>query len=85
MIVYVSTMRCFKVTSSSDDLVPNDDPNKSTCIFLYCDGTFKVLGTPHKSYKVCSLFRETVVRAHSSSMAKTIISSLVPLSDTGTQ
>jgi hypothetical protein len=85
VIVYASGMRCFKVTVSPDEEEVDETPNKSTCMFLYCDGTFKVLGTPHKSYKVCSLFRETVLRAHSSSMFPKVVASLVPLSDPGSQ
>lgn len=84
-IVYESNMRCFKITASPDDTDTDESPNKSTCIFLYSDGTFKVLGTPHKSYKVCALFRNTILRAHSSSMSTVIASSLVPLEEPGSQ
>lgn len=85
VIVYVSNMRCFKVTAAPDDSDTDENPNKSTCMFLYCDGTFKVLGTPHKSYKVCALFRSTVLRAHSSPMSSKILASLVPLEEPGSQ
>ena len=78
-------MRCFKVTVSPDDAEVDESPNKSTCMFLYCDGTFKVLGTPHKSYKVCALFRDTVLKAHSSSMFSKIIASLSVLEEPGSQ
>jgi hypothetical protein len=84
-IVYASDMRCFKVTAAPEDAETDECPNKSTSIFLYCDGTFKVLGTPHKSYKVCALLRETMVRAHLSSMSSKIASSLVPLEEPGSQ
>lgn len=76
-IVYVSTMGCFKITASPDEATEDDNPNKSTCIFLYCDGTYKVLGTPHKSYAVCSMFRDTVIRAHTSHMHSKLVASLV--------
>lgn len=82
-IVYVPTTRCFKVTVSPERGEMSEEPNKSTCIFLYHDGTFKVLGTPEKSYKVCKLFRDTVVRAHLSSMHSRILSTLVPASEIG--
>lgn len=85
VIVYVSNMRCFKVTVAPDDDDTGESPNKSTCMFLYCDGTFKVQGTPHKSYKVCALFRDTVLRAHSSPMSAKILASLVPLEEPGSQ
>jgi len=84
-IVYASDMRCFKVTAAPEDTETSEDPNKSTCIFLYCDGTFKVLGTPHKSYKVCALFRDTVLRAHLSPMSPRVVASLVPLEEPGSQ
>jgi len=80
-IVYVPTTRCFKVTASPDEGDCSEDPNKSTCIFLYCDGTFKVLGTPHKSYKVCKLFRDTVICAHLSSMHAKILDTLTSFGD----
>lgn len=83
-MVYVSSMKCFKVTASPEETDINDNPNKSTCIFLYCDGTFKVLGTPEKSYKVCMHFRRAVIGAHSSSMGSAIYRSLVPFNDVGT-
>jgi hypothetical protein len=85
MIVYASSMRCFKVTASPDDAESDESPNKSTCIFLYCDGTFKVLGTPHKCYKVCALFRDTVLKAHSSSLCPKVIASLCALEEPGSQ
>lgn len=75
-IVYMSDSKCFKVTASPDSIDFGDSPNKSTCIFLYCDGSFKVTGTPHKAYKVCKLFRETIVRAHLSKMERVILGSL---------
>lgn len=84
-IVYVPTTRCFKVTASPDSTDSGEDPNKSTCIFLYCDGTFKVLGTPHKGYKVCKLFRDTMIRAHTSTMHSRILDTLVPVRETVTQ
>jgi hypothetical protein len=84
-IVYASDMRCFKVTAAPEDTDEDECPNKSTSIFLYCDGTFKVLGTPRKSYKVCSLLRETIIRAHTSSMSARILRSLGPLEDPGSQ
>jgi len=80
-IVYVSDMRGFKITASPEGSDESKEPNKSTSIFLYCDGTFKVVGTPHKSYKVCALFREAVIKAHSSSMSFTVLKSLVPLEE----
>ena len=85
VIVYMSNMRCFKVTVSPDDDDKGDNPNKSTCMFLYCDGTFKVLGTPHKSYKVCALFRDTVLNAHSSTMCSKVVASLSSLEEPGSQ
>lgn len=84
-MVYVPTTRCFKVTASPEDEDKSEDPNKSTCIFLYCDGTFKVLGTPHKAYKVCRLFRDTVTRAHSSSMHSRILGTLCIAENIGSQ
>ena len=84
-IVYVPTTRCFKITASPDDDDTSEDPNKSTCIFLYCDGTFKVLGTPHKAYKVCKLFRDTVVKAHKSHMHSRVLSTLCIAKDVGSQ
>ena len=80
-MVYASEMRCFKVTASPDESETTVSPNKSTCMFLYCDGTFKVLGTPHKSYRVCSLLRDTILRAYSSFMCSAVLSSLVPLEE----
>ena len=84
-IVYVPTTKCFKITVAPEEDDDSDDPNKSTCIFLYHDGTFKVLGTPHKSYKVCKLFRETIIRAHTSSMHSRILDTLCVAQDIGTQ
>lgn len=84
-IVYVSNMRCFKVTASPDDQDNDDSPNKSTCVFLYCDGTYKVLGTPHKSYRVCSMLRDTMVKAHTSPMCSRIERSLVKLEEAGSK
>jgi hypothetical protein len=85
IMVYASNMRCFKVTASPEEADTDERPNKSTCMFLYCDGTFKILGTPHKSYKVCALFRDTVLRAHSSSMCSKVVASLSPLEEPGSQ
>ena len=84
-IVYVPTTRCFKVTASPEEDDTSSDPNKSTCIFLYCDGTFKVLGTPHKAYKVCKLFRDTVIKAHTSPMHSRILATLCLAKDAGPQ
>lgn len=84
-IVYVPTTRCFKVTASPEEEDVSEDPNKSTCIFLYCDGTFKVLGTPHKAYKVCKLFRDTVIKAHGSSMHSKILCTLSIAENIGSQ
>jgi hypothetical protein len=84
-IVYVPTTRCFKITAAPEDDDSNEDPNKSTCIFLYHDGTFKVLGTPHKSYKVCKLFKDTIVRAHVSPMHSRILDTLCPAQNIGAQ
>lgn len=80
-MVYVPTTRNFKVTASPAAEDYNDDPNKSTCMFLYSDGTFKILGTPHKAYDVCRLFREAVVRAHTSPMHSKVMETLVPLEE----
>lgn len=84
-IVYVPTTRCFKITTSPDIGDDSENPNKSTCIFLYCDGTFKVLGTPQKAYKVCKLFRDTLIRAHTSPMHSRILNTLVVAEDAGAQ
>lgn len=84
-IVYVPTTKCFKITAAPEDDDRSENPNKSTCIFLYCDGTFKVLGTPQKSYKVCKLFRDTVIRAHASSMHLRILSTLCDAKNIGAQ
>jgi hypothetical protein len=84
-IVYVPTTKCFKITAAPEEDDNSDLPNKSTCIFLYLDGTFKVLGTPHKSYKVCKLFRDTIIRAHTSSMHSRILDTLCIAQDIGTQ
>ena len=72
-MVYASEMRYLKVTVTPDESEVAVNPNKSRCMFLYCDGTFKVLGTTHKSYRVCSLLRSTILKAHSSSMCPAII------------
>lgn len=82
-IVYMSSMRCFKVTASPSADDQTERANKSTCIFLYCDGSFKVAGTPHKAYKVCRLMRETMLRAHSSYMHAKLIETLVPSHEAG--
>lgn len=85
VMVYASEMRYFKVTVSPEDSETTENPNKFTCIFLYCDGTFKILRTPHKSYRVCSLLRDTILRAHSSHMCSTIVFSLAILEESGSQ
>ena len=74
--VYASDMICFKVTAS---------PNKSTCMFLYCDGTFKVSRTPQESYRVCFLLGDTILKAHSSFMCSAVMSSIVPLEEPESQ
>lgn len=84
-IVYIASTKCFKITAAPDEDDRSENLNKSTCMFLYCDGTFKVLGTPHKSYKVCKLFRDTVIRAHRSSMHLRILSTLCIAKNIGTQ
>lgn len=76
-IVYQTSSKCFKITASPESSDQGDTPNKSTCIFLYCDGSFKVVGTPYKAYKVCQLFREAMIKAHSSPMIRSIVESLV--------
>lgn len=73
------------MTVSPEDDDTDESPNKSTCMFLYCDGTFKVLGAPHESYKVSALFISTVLRAHSSSMSAKVLASLVTLEEPGSQ
>lgn len=75
-ITYVPDMRCFKVTASPDIGDEGVNPNKSTCMFLYCDGSFKVVGTPRKSYKPCFLLAQAIVSAHSSFMSAKILATL---------
>lgn len=80
-IVYMNSMSCFKVTASPSRYDQGDTANKSTCMFLYCDGSFKITGTPHKAYKVCELLRETIIRAHTSGMHTRLMGSLTRISD----
>ena len=79
-MMYASEMRCFKATVSPEESDMAVNPNKSTCIFLYYDGAFKVLGTPYKSYKVCSLLRGTT---HCSHMYSAIVASRISLDESG--
>ena len=72
-MTYVTDMRCFKVTASPDAGDEGTNPNKSTCIFLSCDGSFEVVGTPRKSYKPCSLLAQAITGAHSSFMSAKIL------------
>lgn len=82
-IVYMGSMNCFKVTASPGPDDQTEKANKSTCVFLYCDGSFKVAGTPQKAYKVCMLLRDTIIRAHTSYMHGKLIETLAPSSDAG--
>lgn len=82
-IVYMGSMSGFKVTASPGPEDQTEKANKSTCMFLYCDGSFKVAGTPQKAYKVCKLLRDTIVRAHSSYMHGKLIETLVPFTNAG--
>lgn len=82
-MVYMKSMRCFKITASPGAGDQSEQANKSTCMFLYCDGSFKVAGTPHKAYKVCQLLRDTILRAHTSYMHGKILETLVPSGDAG--
>jgi hypothetical protein len=78
-IIYMGAMNCFKITAAPDEEDRGNKPNKSTCMFLYCDGVFKAVGTPHKIFKVCRLLRESIIAAHKSYMHKRLVESLVPL------
>lgn len=82
-IVYMGSMSCFKVTASPGPEDQTEKANKSTCMFLYCDGSFKVAGTPQKAYKVCKLLRDTIMRAHTSYMHGKLIETLVPSTNAG--
>lgn len=79
-IVYSNSTNCFKVTASPLDS-STDASNSNSGIFLYCDGSFKVLGTPSKVHPVCKLLRDTIVRCHLSHMHSRALSSLVPVVD----
>jgi hypothetical protein len=84
-IVYMGSMNCFKVTASPGPDDQTERANKSTCMFLYCDGSFKVAGTPHKAYKVCKLLRDTIIAAHASYMHGKLIETLVPSTNAGAE
>lgn len=76
-MVYAPGTRCNKITVSPPDSDMSSDPGKSTCMFLYTDGSFKVTGVPQRAHRVCEAFRETVVKAHCSPMHRQIMKSLV--------
>ena len=78
-MVYISEKRCFKVIILPEDSKTMENPNKFIYIFLYYDETFKILKTSHKSYRVCFLLYDTILRAYSLYIYSTIVSSLVIL------
>lgn len=75
-IVYVESMRAYKLTATPDDHVTNVDANKNSCIFLFGDGSFKVLGRVNDVAKPCAGLKETFSRVMSSNLWRQFIDTL---------
>lgn len=67
-ITFIESMTAFKVTAAPGCGENGEDANKNTCIFVFCDGTFKVLGKLSSVSASCMGFREAIVSVSKSVM-----------------
>lgn len=79
--VYSHAMKCYKITATPPDYDTTSEANKSTCIMLYNDGSFKIVGTPMRARDVCMYFRETMLKAHTSPLHQLLVSNLLDVTD----